>query len=601
MKRQTILWILVGLGTALGVLIGCHAKPDDPAGQAEELSDPVRRENAIANLQRLYGDALAAAQREAQGSDRDPRQATTVRDSEGRDRPGPKAIIDASIDALVRTYRDNPQDTQNGGRILALLREMRDLRALPAFTKALEWRAEVTEEHAITAAQAVEDLEIPEAQKGEVITALSTALDRVQGSRGADNRMRIHFIRALGALRDNRATPILTKIATRLAEDQSFLINRMAGEEVGNVGDPAAVPAMIKTLFLFAPNDPRQRMNDVGGGALVQIGRPSLDPLLELLRGNNEEANRIAQNYVRAVTQRAPEAAALMDPRSLVIEEACFSLGQLGLRDAIDPMMEHVTPLTSMAESAATADEANRQTYSRALSCTTSLVQINREESDTPRLRQTLIDVYQRIPEEWPPEAPGASRSQILAAMMHTYDPGLLQFLHGVAADREGLPDFRVVAARSYSFLAAQSDVARMRAIIAAEPEGGEIRNLFEEMNPALDVAQECNDNVQCYIGKLADSNPMVVRKAAYMIGRYGRGNAAALTALIAQLDHDDIPVRGDVLYAIDWVATNGSPEAAAEIERIRTAEEGRSSWTQIQALAIAVRARLQARGTNGG
>lgn len=601
MKRQTILWILVGLGTAVGVLIGCHAKPDDPAGQAGELADPVRRENAIANLQRLYGDALAAARRETEGTDRDARQVERVRGERGRERPGPKAIVDVSIDALVQTYRDNPQDTRNGGNILALLREMRDLRALPAYTKALEWRAEVTEEHAITAAQAIEDLDIPDAQKGEVITALSTALDRVQGSRGADNRMRIHFIRALGSMRDNRATPILTKIATRLAEDQSFLINRLAGEEVGKLGDPAAIPSMIKTLFLFAPNDPRQRMNDVGAGALVQIGRPALSPLVELMRGGNEDANRIAQNYVRAVTQRAPEAAALMDPRSTVIEEACFSLGQLGLRDAIDPMLEHVTPLTSMAASAATMDESNRQTYSRALSCTTSLVQINREESDTARLRRTLIDVYNRIPEEWPPEAPGASRSQILAAMMHTYDPGLLDFLHGIAADRQGLPDFRVIAARSYSFLAAGTDVARMRAIINAEPEGGQIREMFEQMNPALEAAQECGDDVQCYVRKLGDENAMVVRKAAYMIARYGRGNGPALAALIQQIDHSDVEVRGDVLYAIDWVATSGSAEAVAEIERLRSAEEGRSSWNQIQSLAVAVRARLMARGHAGG
>lgn len=319
------------------------------------------------------------------------------------------------------------------------------------------------------------------------------------------------------------------------------------------------------------------------------------------MRGENEEANRIAANYVRTVTQRAPEAGALLDPRTIVIEESCFSLGQLGMREAIDAMLQHVTPLTSMEASAANMDESNRQTYSRALSCTTSLVQINREESDTPRLRRTLIDVYQRIPEEWPPEAPGASRSQILAAMMHTYDPGLLDFLHGIAADRQGLPDFRVVAARSYSFLASGRDVARMRAIINAEPEAGEIRQMFEQMNPALEAATECGEDVQCYVGKLGDSNPMVVRKAAYMIARYGRGNAPALAALIEHIDHDDVEVRGDVLYAIDWVATGGSPEAVAEIERVRTAEEGRSSWTQIQSLAMAVRARLMARGQNGG
>ncbi len=598
MKRQTILWILVGLGSALGILIGCHANPDDPAGQAEELADPVRRENAVANLQRLYGDALAAARREAgDHPDSDPRQATEVQTDDGRTRPGPKAIVDASIESLVRTYRDHPEDSQNGGRILELLRDMHDVRALPAYVKALDWRAEVSEEHAITAARGIEDLEIPDAQKEELVTALTQALDRVQGSRGVDNRMRIYFLRSMGSLHDRRATPELTKIATRLTEDQNVLINRMAAEELGDLGDPAAIPAMIKALFLFNPQAPVQRMNDVGGQALVQIGQPALDPLLELLRGNNQEANRVAENYIRAVTQRQPDAGALMDARSLVVDEACFALGQLGLRQAIDPMMEHVTPLTQMTVAAATGgEESNRQVYDRALTCTTSLIQINREESDTPRLRQTLIDVYQRIPEEWPPEAPGAMRSQLLAASMHTYDAGLLDFLHGVAAERDGLPDFRVVAARSYAFLAAQADVARLRTVINAEPEGGQIRQMFEEMNPALDLAEQCNDNVQCYVGKLTDANPMVVRKAAYMIARYGRGNAAALTALIDQIDNRDVSARGDVLYAIDWVATHGSAEAVAEIDRIREAEEGRSSWTQIEAVAMAVRARLQAR-----
>jgi HEAT repeat protein len=604
MKRQTILWALVAVGCALGVLIGCRASPDDPAGQAQELSDPVRRENALGNLQRLYTSALAAAQRETQNDpSRDPRTLTEVPGEPGqRPRPGPKAIVDASIDPLVRTYLDASDDTRNGATILDLLREMRDRRAIPAFVRALEWRAEVSEEHAITAARAIETMEIPEDKKEEVIQALTQALDRVQGSRGADNRMRIHFIRALGSMRDRRATPILTKIATRLAEDQNFEINRMAVDRVGTLADPAAVPALIKTLFLFAPNNPAMRMNDVGGQALVQVGRPAYEPLLGLLRGTNEDAARIAQNYVRAIEQRNAQAAALMDPRSIVIEEGCFALGQLGFREAIDPMIEQIQPLTSLTVQQATGGgEANRQLYGRALSCTTSLVQINRDEADTPRLRQTLIDVYQRIPEEWPPEAFGASRAQLLAAMMHTYDPGLLDFLHQIAADREALPDFRVMAVRSYAFLAASADLPRIRAVIAAEPENGAVREQFNTVAAALDTAEQCGDGLDCYVGKLADSNPIVVRKAAYMIARFGRGNASALTALIAQLDHANVEVRGDVLYAVDWVATSGSAEAVAEIERIRTAEEGRSSWNQIQSLAMAVRARLQARTGAGG
>ena len=51
----SMLIITVGLA-----LWGCHADPDDAAGQAGELTDPVRRENALRNIQRLYSAALAA-------------------------------------------------------------------------------------------------------------------------------------------------------------------------------------------------------------------------------------------------------------------------------------------------------------------------------------------------------------------------------------------------------------------------------------------------------------------------------------------------------------------------------------------------------------
>ncbi|MCB9591810.1 MAG: HEAT repeat domain-containing protein [Sandaracinaceae bacterium] len=593
MKRHQIATMLAALGVVVGVMIGCRAKPDDAAGQAEELADPVRRENAIANLNRLYTSALAAV-------DGDRSVETQPENSDGRRPLGPMGVANASVEALSTTYVNNSSDTANGQRILNLLLEMQDVRAMPAFIAALDWRTEVTENHAITAAQAVERMELNDAQQAQAITALSEALDRVQGNRGVDNRMRIHFIRALGSLNNHAATPILTKVATRIHEDQSFLINRMAGEEVGRLRDPAAVPDMIKALFLFSAERPDMRMNDVGAQSLTQIGRPALDPLLELLAGDNEQANRIAENYIAAIRRRDEDAANRMDPRGVVIGEACFSLGQLGFREAMDPMYAQVQPMLDMTAAALDEDmDANRETIGRALSCVTSLVQINREESDTPRLREALIGVYERMPEGFPPEAPGASRAQLLAAMQHTFDPGLLDFLHRVAADRDQLPDFRVVGLKSYAFLANRGDLPRIRAVIAAEPEGGVVRNAFEENNPALTTAEECNDSLSCYIGKLGDSDPMVVRKACYMIARYGHGNAEAITALIGILDHNNIPVRGDAFYALDGIATSGSPEAVAEIDRIREAEEGRSSWNQVREVAMAVRARLAARTGN--
>ena len=390
MKRHNIATLLAALGCVVGVMIGCRAKPDDAAGQAEELSDPVRRENAIANLSRLYTSALATA-----NGDRSVE--TLPQNDQGRTPPGPKAIADASVEALTRTYVDNSSDTANGQRILNLLLEMQDPRSLPALVAALAWRAELTENHAITAAQTIERMQLDPAQKAQVITALSEALDRVQGNRGTDNRMRIQFIRALGALEDRAATPILTKVMTRIHEDQSFLINRMAGEEVGRLRDPAAVPDLIRALFLFSADRPDMRMNDVGAQSLTQIGRPALQPLLDLIAGNNEQANRIAEDLINAFRRQNEEAASRMNPRGVVIGEACFSLGQIGFREAMDPMYEQVQPLVDLRAQDVSANmEANRETIGRALSCITSLVQINRQEADTPRLRDALIAVYER-------------------------------------------------------------------------------------------------------------------------------------------------------------------------------------------------------------
>ncbi|MEQ8723210.1 MAG: hypothetical protein RID81_18080, partial [Sandaracinaceae bacterium] len=192
MDRKNIIMLLTGISISVAIFVGCHASADDPAGQAEELSDPVRRENAVDNLNRLYTQALSAADND--------RSVETITGEDGRQRPGPKAIADASIEALVQTYVNNPDATQIGERILRLLVEMQDPRSIPALIEALEWRAETTENHAIAAAQALERMEIPDDQKGPVIEALSQALDRVQQARGIDNRMRIGFIRALGAL-----------------------------------------------------------------------------------------------------------------------------------------------------------------------------------------------------------------------------------------------------------------------------------------------------------------------------------------------------------------------------------------------------------------
>lgn len=565
MNRQKYALALSAVATLVALALGCHAEANDPAGQAGELSDPVRRENAISNIQRLYSDALANA-----GGD--------------RAAAAPRAVADATVERLTATYNEHPEDVNNGQRILDVLVEMRDPRSLPALTKALEWRAEVSEEHAIRAARVLQQIELDDAQKGQVITALSASLDRVTQNRGVDNRMRIEFLRALGSFRDPRATPALTRVLMRQSESQAFLINRLAAEQMGKVADPASAGSLIQALYLFDPNNPGMRMNDVAAQALVHVGRPALDPLLATLRGENAEANQIATAYIAAVRQRAPDAAAQMSPQMIVSNDASFALGQLGYREAIDQLITE-------SQTGAGSDTLAAPDAARTMGAAIGLVSINRTEADTARIREALLAVFNRV------ELP--SKMQLLVGMQHFMDPGLLPFFLEKAqrprnADDE-IPDMRNLAYRAYAFLANGTEMARLRALRTAEPEG-DTRSWWEEYDAVLDAADQCNEDLGCWQGKLTDANPLVVRKAAYMVARYGRGNPAAVQALVGQIGHADEEVRGEVLYALDYAASNGSPEAVARIDQLAEQESGRAIWSHIESLARAIQARLAAR-----
>jgi len=571
------------VGALALVVAGCHAEPDDVAGQAGELEDSVRRENAIANLTRLYGAALDDA-----GGD--------------RSAPGPTGVADLSIAQLTQCYIGHPEDVSNGERIITLLGDMRDPRSLPALIEALDWRPEVSEEHAVSAANTLRVIEIPEAQRGDVIDALAGSLRRVTQARGVDNRMRQAFLRALASTHDRRAAAPIREVMLLQSESQDFLINRFAAEQLGELEDPDSIPALIQALFLFSPNNPALRMNDVAAGAMVRIGRPCIEPLVATLHGENAEANQTATRYIDAIRTRDAAFAARMDRAALVSNEAATTLGQLGFPEAIDPLIAEVNALDE--GEAATDIEEDNADLQRMFGAALSLVSINRTAADTPRIRAALLTAFNRTPPGIDPTRP--NRTQLLVGMQHFMDPELLPFFLNLArAPARGEtedPDMRVLAFRAYMMIANGDEMAALRAIHEASPEG-DTRDGFNqfEPEPIFAAATECNTDVACWSRKLSDSSQAVVQKAAYMVARYGRDNDEAIGALVAVLNNRDENSIGEILYAIDHAALHGSAAAVTRLETMRDEGGGTSFWNHIQSLALAVHARLQARGEAAG
>jgi len=549
---------------------GCHASPDDPAGQAKELSDPVRRENAVANIQRLYAKALA--------------------DNEGnRDAAPVQAITDATVGPLTQTYIDHPEDNQNRAAIMELLAEMRDPRAIPAFIEALDWRPEVNEEQAVRAAQTIRLMDVPDDQVEPIVKKMSAALDRVTGQRGADRRMMKSFTETLGDLGHPAATDALARVAMRQSENQMFLFNILATQELGQLEDPDALPVLIKGLFLADPTNPSMRMDDVATQGLVRLGKPAIDPLLVVLRGENEEVNAIVDQQIEHMRQKAKGRQSLPSRESLLSYGATYALGSLGYTEAMEPLLAETR-----------SEDPDRRVYGAI-----AMVQLNTDDEEQ---RKTIAEALKRVYEEVPEAEYGkqeTTRAQLLANMRHLYDASFLPFYLEKAQDEDSLDDLRLEALRSFVFLANAEEVTAAEPLVEELSKEGPGRPEvlaaeFAKLSPAVALAKECDEDLVCYEKKIAEGEDVEMQKAAYMIGRLGRGDAEAIDALVAHLDHKDVQVRLAALHALDKIAVGGAPEAVAKIEELREREEGRSIWTSFKREALPTLARLESRQSSG-
>jgi HEAT repeat protein len=261
-----------------------------------------------------------------------------------------------------------------------------------------------------------------------------------------------------------------------------------------------------------------------------------------------------------------------MNANAEMKKEAEYALGTLGFAEALDTLLAATTD----------ADKGVQ------LGAAVALASINRADGDTARIREAMIKVYNAQEK--------IQRMQVLRAIQHLYDPGTLPFLLGVAkAPEEELPDIRVIAANAHALLANKAEAQALKSLIAAD--NSPYKATFEQQNnPLIAAADECNVDIACWAKKLDAKDENVARKATYMLGRLGRGNAEAIAALVKKLDDQRELVRGDALSALDFIAVKGSPEAVQKIDQVRKAEEGRAIWNHVKDRALSTQARLAAR-----
>jgi hypothetical protein len=182
--------------------------------------------------------------------------------------------------------------------------------------------------------------------------------------------------------------------------------------------------------------------------------------------------------------------------------------------------------------------------------------------------------------------------------MRHMYAPELMPFLMKVANTKVteyGGDAARLYAFQSYALLANKAEMAAIKGLFDKDA-------LFKEQLsdhlPLFAAANACDSNVACWTGKLKDNDKVVLRKAASVLARFGRGDDKAIHALVALFAHRDLEVRNEALSAVDFMAVKGSKEAVDKIDELEAVEGGRSIWNNFKREALPTRSRLQLRAT---
>jgi hypothetical protein len=500
-------------------------------------------------------------------------------------------LTEGAIDELLACVHGPPGELRTAA--LEIVARMADRRALGVLTEAIRFDGLPTED-AVIAARALRAIAIGDDDEGiRALSYLADALGEVSGDSGVENRFRIEALRTLGASGSGMVMDALIAVATTTSESQSFLINRLAFEQLGALGLYEAIPTLLEGLFLFDPSNPALRANDVAATALASLGDDAVPPLLAALAEPDAHLLELAGSYVEAVRARAPEVAASMDASALVTSEVAFVLGQIGDPTALDPLVECATALDPRERPGSI--ETDPADLTRQFSCALALVSIVTDVPGRARVREALVSVHRRFPRT---ASPVPYRLQMIVALEHLYDAALHDFFVAEARAARGAdPDVRVVAARGAVRTALGHDLGPIEAIVTGEPEG-DVRDAFvdAELEAALALHRACGTETACWGGHLHDPSPALARTAAAVLAGVEETTEReeATAALRNALDVRDESVFVEILYALDRVTTGiQAPFVVRQLGLLRDELEGTPFGEHVDVPLRSVRERL--------
>ncbi len=472
---------------ALVAVLGCGGDPNDPRTWAKKLGDVREQKVALDNIANMEVERARVV-----------------------------------VPELVQLY----QDTKATEHLQALARYL-DPRSKAVFIEALDYSDEQFDK-AIVAAGVLGEMKATDA-----VDALIAAAEKPLPIKSRANGAKLAAMRALVKIGDKKAVPVLVKILETSANEQDFLLNQRAALALAELRPPEAIPALIKGLFMTG------RGTDIFQEcrlALVRIGAPAIDPVIELFKGRNADVQAMAKAL--KFDQATP---------GIVPFKAAYLLGDLRAGKAVPMLLDALGSPAKGPEHSAIVIALGQIGTPDAVA---GLTAIARNAKADPRLRISATD-----------------------ALYMTGDPRALPTLLDLAetgyvtVEGQKISELRANAAVDFARLAGADGFDAIKALADKEQEAA---GLFGEALDRMLVAKECGDKIDCYGKKLSDPAWARAEKAAFALGFSGKkeGVAPLLAGLkpLASLPQERYPIHQAILFALVRLADKSCKECEEKL-----------------------------------
>jgi HEAT repeat protein len=355
-------------------------------------------------------------------------------------------------------------------------------------------------------------------------------------------------MKALGKIGDKRAVDALDKVLSTSADDQDFFLNKTAANYLAKFNDPKSVPFLIRGLFMTG------RGADIFAEcrtALVGIGEPAVQPLVDAMNRKNAELEADAKKY-----EFIP---------GIIVQKTAIVLGDIHSKKAVPGLLAELKKADDGLKAGPGKGVSGHQSVIIALGLIGSpdvkapLLAILTDAKQPNKLRAAAAEALN-----------AAGDTSALPALLKIANESFINMKsHEIDAEHGALV---AAAATAYSRLAwaEQANVTWQK--LPADLEESDAHVVFKNASARLEVAKTCKKDVACYAKYLNDKDSAKAEKAALMLARLGGPGVGELAKAVG---HSDLSVRMSVLVGLAQ-AGKANAEARAALEKQIELDEGK-------------------------